>query len=135
MGKRDVMNKKNSMLMGCEGMSRRQFLQASVLAATAGLLPFYGCATDPVTGRKQLMMLTQDQEIAIDRQQSPFQFSSDYGIVQDSALNQYIHRVGSGLVPYSHRPGMPYNFQCVNATYINAYAFPGGTIAVTRGFF
>jgi predicted Zn-dependent protease len=133
MGKRDVMNKKNSMLMGCEGMSRRQFLQASVLAATAGLLPFYGCATDPVTGRKQLMMLTQDQEIAIDRQQSPFQFSSDYGIVQDSSLNQYIHQVGSDLVPYSHRPGMPYNFQCVNATYINAYAFPGGSIAVTRG--
>jgi predicted Zn-dependent protease len=28
---------------------------------------------------------------------------------------------------------MPYNFQCVNATYINAYAFPGGSIAVTRG--
>jgi hypothetical protein len=28
---------------------------------------------------------------------------------------------------------MPYSFRCVNATYVNAYAFPGGSIAVTRG--
>ena len=114
-------------------VTRRQFLQLSAIMAAAGLVPMWGCATDPVTGKRQLMMLTQDQEIAIDRQQSPFQFSSDYGIVQDRALNQYINQVGRDLVPYSHRPNMPYNFQCVNATYINAYAFPGGSIAVTRG--
>jgi predicted Zn-dependent protease len=33
----------------------------------------------------------------------------------------------------THRPEMPYSFQVVNATYVNAYAFPGGSIAVTRG--
>jgi beta-barrel assembly-enhancing protease len=114
-------------------LTRRQFLQFSAMLTAAGLVPFWGCAKDPVTGRSQLMMLTRDQEIAIDRQQSPFQFSSDFGITQDSALNQYIDQVGKDLVPYSHRPDMPYNFQCVNATYINAYAFPGGSIAVTRG--
>jgi predicted Zn-dependent protease len=114
-------------------LTRRQFLGLSAVLAAAGLMPVWGCAVDPVTGKKQLMMLTQDQEIAIDRQQSPFQFSSDYGIIQDDALNQYIHQVGRDLVPFSHRPDMPYNFQCVNATYINAYAFPGGSIAVTRG--
>jgi predicted Zn-dependent protease len=114
-------------------LTRRQFLRLSAVMAAAGLVPVWGCATDPVTGKKQIMMLSQDQEIAIDRQQSPFQFSSDYGIVQDSTLNQYINQVGRDLVPFSHRPDMPYNFQCVNATYINAYAFPGGSIAVTRG--
>jgi beta-barrel assembly-enhancing protease len=114
-------------------LNRRQFLQLSAIMAASGLLPVWGCAKDPVTGKTQLMMLTQDQEVAIDRQQSPFQFSSDYGIVQDSTLNRYVNQVGSNLVPYTHRPDMPYNFQCVNATYINAYAFPGGSIAVTRG--
>lgn len=114
-------------------LTRRQFLQFSAMVSAAGLLPLWGCAKDPVTGRTQLMMVTRDQEIAIDRQQSPFQFSSDYGIIQDAALNQYIRQVGRDLVPYTHRPDMPYNFQCVNATYINAYAFPGGSIAVTRG--
>jgi predicted Zn-dependent protease len=114
-------------------LTRRQFLRLSAVLTAAGLLPVWGCAIDPVTGKSQLMMLTADQEVAIDRQQSPFQFSSDYGIVQDRALNQYINQVGKNLVPYTHRPDMPYNFQCVNATYINAYAFPGGSIAVTRG--
>ena len=37
------------------------------------------------------------------------------------------------MVPHTHRPQMPYSFQGVNATYINAYAFPGGSIAATRG--
>ncbi|MCA1793652.1 MAG: M48 family metalloprotease [Desulfotignum sp.] len=114
-------------------LNRRQFLRLSTMVSAAGLFHVYGCAMDPVTGKSQLMMLSPGQEIAIDRQQSPFQFSSDFGITQDQALNQYINQVGKNLVPHVHRPDMPYNFQCVNATYINAYAFPGGSIAVTRG--
>lgn len=114
-------------------LTRRQFLRLSAIMTAAGLVPVWGCAIDPVTGRTQLTMLTKDQEIAIDRQQSPFQFSSDYGVVQDKSLNQYINQVGNDLAPFTHRPDMPYNFQCVNATYVNAYAFPGGSIAVTRG--
>lgn len=102
-------------------------------ASLAGPIFFAGCAIDPVTGKKQLMMVSQDQEIEIDKQQSPFQFSSDYGVTQDTGINQYISSVGKKLLPHVHRPDMPYTFQCVNATYINAYAFPGGTIAVTRG--
>ena len=116
-------------------VSRRQFLKygAVMSASIAGPIFFTGCAVDPVTGKKQLMTVSQQQEIGIDKQQSPFQFSSDYGITQDAKINQYVSGVGKGLLPNVHRPDMPYNFQCVNATYINAYAFPGGSIAVTRG--
>ncbi|MBU1695570.1 MAG: M48 family metalloprotease, partial [Proteobacteria bacterium] len=116
-------------------ISRRQFLKNSAImsATLAGPIFFTGCAIDPVTGKKQLMMVSRQQEMEIDKQQSPFQFSSDYGITKDAGINQYISDVGKGLLPGVHRPDMPYNFQCVNATYINAYAFPGGTIAVTRG--
>ena len=102
-------------------------------ASITGPIFFSGCAVNPVTGKKQIMMLSQQQEIGIDKQQSPFQFSSDYGITKDTGLNQYISDVGKNLLPNVHRPQMPYSFQCVNATYINAYAFPGGTIAITRG--
>jgi len=77
--------------------------------------------------------MSREQEIAIDRQQSPFQFSSDYGVIKDLRLNEYISTVGKKMLPRVHRPDMAYNFQCVNATYINAYAFPGGSIAATRG--
>jgi len=102
-------------------------------ASITGPIFFSGCAVNPVTGKKQIMMLSPQQEIGIDKQQSPFQFSSDYGITKDTGLNQYISDVGKNLLPNVHRPQMPYSFQCVNATYINAYAFPGGTIAITRG--
>jgi len=48
-------------------------------------------------------------------------------------LNSYVAGVGQSLSDTSHRPQMPYNYNVVNANYVNAYAFPGGTIACTRG--
>ena len=110
--------------------SRREFLQISALAS-AGFLA--GCAINPVTGKKQLMLVSEDWEIQVDRQNSPHQFSTDYGKLQDEALNRYIQQVGAAMIPNTHRPQMPYSFKGVNATYINAYAFPGGSIAATRG--
>ena len=99
--------------------------------AAAGYV--FGCATDPVTGKKQLMLVSEDTEVQIDRQYSPLQISSDYGAAQDSQLNSYVSEVGKEMAAKSHRPQMPYSFRVVNATYVNAYAFPGGTIAATRG--
>jgi predicted Zn-dependent protease len=111
-------------------MTRRQFLWFSSLAA-AGFAA--GCATNPVTGKSQLMLVSEDQEIQIDQQYSPYQFSADYGVTQDQALNRYIDRTGKKMGAQTHRAHLPLNFHVVNATYVNAYAFPGGTIACTRG--
>lgn len=109
---------------------RREFLKVSALAS-AGFLA--GCAVNPVTGQKQVMLVSEDWEIQVDRENSPHQFSTDYGTLQDEALNRYIQQVGTSMVPNTHRLQMPYSFQGVNATYVNAYAFPGGSIAATRG--
>ena len=111
-------------------MTRRQFLWLTSISA-AGLMS--GCATNPVTGKQQLMLLSEDQEIQIDKKNSPHQFSADYGKVQDKALNNYINNTGKKMAAHTHRANMPYSFRAVNATYVNAYAFPGGSIAVTRG--
>jgi predicted Zn-dependent protease len=112
------------------GATRREFL-ALASAATAGVLS--GCAANPVTGEQQLMLMSEADEISVDKQQSPHQFSSDYGASQDRVLNTYVQQIGARMGSLSHRPKMPYSFRCVNAVYINAYAFPGGSIAVTRG--
>ncbi|MGD8712912.1 MAG: M48 family metalloprotease [Desulfobacterales bacterium] len=111
-------------------MTRREFLWLSSVAAAAVAA---GCATNPVTGKKQLMLVSEDQEIQIDKQYSPYQFSADYGTVQDKALTDYVNRTGRNMTQRTHRTHMPYNFRVVNATYVNAYAFPGGSIACTRG--
>lgn len=112
------------------GMSRRDFLRLGGVAAI-GLLA--GCAVNPVTGQSQLMFIDKDDEVKIDRQYAPRQHSNDYGVVRDKALNAYVNSVGQTLAARSHRPDMPYSFQAVSATYVNAYAFPGGNIACTRG--
>jgi predicted Zn-dependent protease len=110
--------------------TRREFIAAGALSA-AGLM--IGCATNPVSGQRQLMLMSREQEIQLDRQHSPQQFSADYGTVQDPALNAYVEQVGQRIAAKTHRPDMPYSFRVVNATYVNAYAFPGGSIAATRG--
>lgn len=116
-------------------LTRREALQFLGIGTSIYLAPalLTGCAVDPVTGRQQLMLMSPAEEIALDTQQSPYQFSSDYGAVQDSQLNGYLNDVGTRLAATSHRPDMPFSFRAVNASYINAYAFPGGSIATTRG--
>jgi predicted Zn-dependent protease len=111
-------------------LSRREFINLCVFSA-AGFAA--GCASNPVTGKSQLMLVSEAEEIQMDRIYSPQQLSSDFGMVQDKALEQYIQSVGKQMTPLTHRPQMPYRFFPVNATYVNAYAFPGGTIACTRG--
>jgi predicted Zn-dependent protease len=119
-----------SPIVKMRALSRREFLWLSSMAA-AGLAA--ACATNPVTGKSQLMLVSEDQEIQIDKQYAPYQFSADYGTDQDKALNAYIDRTGKNIAAGTHRTHMPYNFRAVNATYVNAYAFPGGSIACTRG--
>ena len=111
-------------------MTRREFLWFMSVSAVGFMA---GCATSPVTGRRQLMLVSEEQEIQIDKQNSPHQFSADYGVVQDEALNRYVDQTGKAVAARSHRPHMPYSFRVVNANYVNAYAFPGGSIACTRG--
>lgn len=112
------------------GISRRQFLVASGASAAAAVA---GCAINPVTGRRELMFYGESDEVAMDTQSSPHQFSADYGAVQDARINQYVTSVGQSMASLSHRPRMPYNYRCVNASYVNAYTFPGGSMATTRG--
>jgi len=110
--------------------SRRQVLAMFALAS-GGLVT--GCSVNPATGQRQLMLMSTAQEQAIDQQHSPHQISADYGLIQDAELTAYVKRVGEGIGQVSHRPEMPYQYLALNANYINAYAFPGGTIGVTRG--
>lgn len=111
-------------------LTRRDFMKLAALAAVSAAA---GCAANPVTGQSQLMLMGEGEEVQIDKVNSPHQFSADYGVSQDAGLNAYVSGVGMALARGTHRAQMPYNFHVVNATYVNAYAFPGGSIAITRG--
>ena len=115
-------------------LTRRDFLWlASASAAGLAVGAVTGCEVNPVTGQSQLMFISEATEIQLDREHSPHQFSSDYGPVQDEELNAYLTQMGAGMAARTHRPQMPYSFRCVNANHVNAYVFPGGSMATTRG--
>jgi len=113
-------------------VSRRQVLWL-LGAGTVSAAMLSGCATSPVGGGAILVGMSEDEEKEIDREVAPQQFSQDLGAVQDSQVNAYLVSVGQRLDAKVHRPQMPYSYRVLNANYVNAYTFPGGSVGVTRG--
>jgi len=110
-------------------ISRRQFLRGAMAASAWAAT---GCVSNPATGQSSLILMSKEDEIKIDRQQFPHQLSEDYGKSNDSELAAYVTQVGQKIAAVTHRPDMPYNFNVLDAAYVNAYAFPGGSIGITR---
>lgn len=111
-------------------LTRRQLLWLMAIAS-GGVMT--GCSVNPTTGKRQLMLMSASEERNIDQQHAPHQLSGDYGVVQDKVLQTYVADLGQRIGSLSHRPEMSYSCHALNANYINAYAFPGGTMGVTRG--
>jgi predicted Zn-dependent protease len=100
------------------------------------LTAFYlsgGCAVNPVTGKKELSLVSEAQELSIGKQQySPMRQSQGGDYVVDSALTAYVNQVGQRLAAVSDRK-LPYEFHVLNNSVPNAWALPGGKIVLNRG--
>jgi predicted Zn-dependent protease len=103
------------------------------LALCASLLLFLGaCAVNPVTGDRQLALVSESQEIQIGGQVAA-DAERQLGLVDDPELQEYIHRLGMQLAQASERPELPWSFKVVDDPTPNAFAAPGGYIFITRG--
>ncbi len=109
------------------------FLKIIPLFTLLLFLIITGCAVNPVTGEKEFSVVTEAQELAIGKQNYPVTTQINNGIFQDELLQIYVDEVGGNLASFSHRPNLPYEFNVVNSSTINAYALPGGKISITRG--
>ena len=93
-----------------------------------------GCATNPVTGESQLRLMSEDQEVAIGKQQYQPTLQTQGGrYYRGEELNAYVSEVGQSLARVSDRPDLPYEFTVINSGVPNAWALPGGKIAINRG--
>jgi predicted Zn-dependent protease len=102
-------------------------------ALAATLVTFCGCVINPVTGDRELALVSADQEIAIGEQQyAPSQQMQGGDYTLDPALTAYVAGVGQKLAAVSDR-ALPYEFVVLNSSVPNAWALPGGKIAVNRG--
>jgi len=97
------------------------------------LLPLVAaCATNPVTGKPELSLVSEQQEIQMG-QQGAQQVAQEVGLIKDQALQNYVQSVGSAIAAKSERPNLPWTFRAVDDPSPNAFALPGGYIFVTRG--
>ena len=93
-----------------------------------------GCAVNPVTGKNQLSFVSPEQEVAIGaKNYEPSQQSQGGRYVVDPELTVYVNKVGKKLAAASDRPQLPYEFVVLNNDVPNAWALPGGKMAINRG--
>ncbi|MBM3817889.1 MAG: hypothetical protein FJW14_02555 [Acidimicrobiia bacterium] len=90
------------------------------------------CATNPVTGRRELSFMSEAQEISIGKESDP-QIKQEMGIYNDPELQRYVSDIGQRMAKISERPNLPWTFQVVDVPAVNAFAVPGGFIYITRG--
>jgi predicted Zn-dependent protease len=90
------------------------------------------CAVNPVTGKKQLVLVSESQELAMGAQYDP-EIASTYGVYNDPNLLKLVTTDGEAIGKISHRPNLQYHFRILDTPVINAFAVPGGYIYVTRG--
>src|SRR5210317_2270258 len=108
-------------------MSKR-LLAVIVLAAS-----LTGCAVNPVTGKPDFMMVSESQELALGEQNYAPMQQAEGGVYDiDPQLTAYVSEVGNKLATVSDRP-LPYEFVVLNNSVPNAWALPGGKIAINRG--
>jgi len=92
-----------------------------------------GCSVNPVTGRREIHMVSEEQEIQLgQRYYRPSRQSQGGDYVTDPEVVQYVKQVGAKLAAVADRK-LPYEFAVLNSGELNAWALPGGKIAVNRG--
>jgi predicted Zn-dependent protease len=96
------------------------------------LLLLAGCAVNPATGKKQFMLVSESQELAMGKEYDQ-QVVTEMGLYRDSALANYVESLGKRLAALSERPQLPWTFRLIDDPVVNAFAVPGGYIYVTRG--
>ncbi|WP_439882510.1 M48 family metalloprotease [Pontibacter sp. MBLB2868] len=108
----------------------RKYMIACLMAGV--LTVFNSCSTNPVTGKKEVILMSEDQEIAMGAQADP-EIVAHFGLYEDPALQRFIDEKGQKMAAISHRNNLKYSFRIVDSPVINAFAVPGGYVYFTRG--
>jgi len=91
-----------------------------------------GCAVNPVSGQRDFVLMSEDQEIGMGADGARG-VAATIGEVDNPALQQYVQSLGQRLAADSERPHLPWAFRVLDDPTPNAFAFPGGYIFITRG--
>ncbi|QIP11899.1 M48 family metalloprotease [Spirosoma aureum] len=90
------------------------------------------CARNPVTGKRELSLMSTEQELAIGKESHPSVVAT-MGLYEDKKIQAFMNEKGKAMANVSHRPELPYQFFIVDSPVVNAFAVPGGYVYFTRG--
>jgi len=111
----------------------------AVIIAIVGVITYFSkTETNPITGEKQRISLSVDQEITLGLQAAPELIQEMGGEARDSKLNAYIDKVGNKILANTEAGKSPFQFEFYlladNKT-VNAFALPGGQVFITMGLY
>lgn len=106
----------------------RMWLTALLLTAVAS-----GCAVNPLTGQRELSLFDEQWERTVGTTHyAPLRQAEGGDFTLDPELVRYVQSVGARLVEHADRE-LDYEFAVINSSVPNAWALPGGKIAINRG--
>ena len=108
-------------------------LQAALISLIFIGAPIYtGCATNPVTGKQDLVLMSEEDEIKLG-QKAHQEIMKQYRPYDNPALQSYVEGIVEELSKKSHRSNLVFHVTVLDSPEINAFALPGGYVYVTRG--
>jgi len=113
-------------------MKQRAVPSLWLCSVTLCFLWVVACATNPVTGKRQLALISEAQEIEMGREADKDVVAS-IGLYPDEPMQRYIQALGARIAATTERPALPWTFRVVDDAAVNAFAIPGGFVYVTRG--
>ena len=111
---------------------RLKFTRTLSVFAMSTTLALTACSTNPVSGKKDFSLISENQEIQMGLQahknilkkQRPY---------NNKRLQVYVSKIGQQLASKSHRSKINYTFTVLDDPSVNAFALPGGYVYVTTG--
>ena len=103
-----------------------------IAVVVLGALTLTHCALNPVTGDKDFVLMSEQQEIQMGAEAHQ-DVLKEYAALPNPGLQTYVNEVGQRLAKQSHRPNLPWHFTVVDSPDVNAFALPGGYVYITRG--
>lgn len=92
----------------------------------------YACARNPVTGKKEIMLISESQELAMGLESDPA-IIANFGMYNNENLQNFINEKGKAMAAISHRSELDFKFRILDSPVVNAFAVPGGYVYFTRG--
>jgi len=118
--------------------SKGKLIVAAIIAIIALISYYSKTDVNPITGEKQRVSLTQEQEVVLGLQSAPKMIEQFGGETSDPVVREKVTKIGRKLVNETEASKSKYKFNfhvLADSKTVNAFALPGGQIFITMGLY